>query len=261
MCSFWLCWFRVFYPIKKPHKKTDSYPAPLDLKLCNGLKLEKVGLTFSSFNATPAKTTQKLLSKKEVCVTRTIAITADNFSFISFPDLSGWRCQNGKCYLYVRDTVTWDWAQQRCRSRNATLVTISSSSENSFVGSLIKTNIWIGLNDRVEAGTWDYIFSRYLLAQIRTQTVIFQWNEELYKMHYEQYRKEMREKLVWCIEAHVIYLMACYSRHTYPDIFESATYPFCIRLPSTCIRWIRHTNPLSRVEIFEYGMNLESFGR
>ena len=142
----------------------------------------------------PAKTTQKLLSKKEVCVTRTIAITADNFADISFPDLTGWRCQNGKCYLYVRDTVTWDWAQQRCRSRNATLVTISSSSENSFVGSLIKTNIWIGLNDRVEAGTWDYIFLRYLLAQIRTQTVIFQWNDELYKMQYEQYGKEMRQK-------------------------------------------------------------------
>ena len=122
----------------------------------------------------PAETTQTLLSKKEVCVTRTIAITADNSSSISFPDLSGWRCQNGKCYLYVRDTVTWDWAQQRCRSRNATLVTISSSSENSFVASLIKTNIWIGLNDRVEAGTWDYIFLRYLLAQICTQTVIFQ---------------------------------------------------------------------------------------
>ena len=182
---------------------TDSYPVPLDLKLGNGLKLEKGGLTFSSFNAMPVKTTKTLLSKKEVCVTRTIAITADNFSFISFPDLSGWRCQNGKCYLYVRDTVTWDWAQQRCRSRNATLVTISSSSENSFVGSLIKTNIWIGLNDRVEAGTWDYlgfinqpvICLRYLLAHIRTQTVIFQWYEQLYKMHaYEQYRKEMRQK-------------------------------------------------------------------
>ena len=138
-------------------KKTYSCPAPLDLKLGNGLKLEKVGLTFSTFNAMPEKkNTQKLLSKKEVYVTRTIATTADIFSFISFPDLSGWRCQNGKCYLYVRDTVTWDWAQQRCRSRNATLVTISSSSENSFVGSLIKTNIWIGLNDRVEAGTWYY---------------------------------------------------------------------------------------------------------
>ena len=182
---------------------TDSYPVPLDLKLGNGLKLEKGGLTFSSFNAMPVKTTKTLLSKKEVCVTRTIAITADNFSFISFPVLSGWRCQNGKCYLYVRDTVTWDWAQQRCRSRNATLVTISSSSENSFVASLIKTNVWIGLNDRVEAGTWDYlgfinqpvICLRYLLAHSRTQTVIFQWYEQLYKMHaYEQYRKEMRQK-------------------------------------------------------------------
>ena len=263
MCSFWLCWFRVVYPIKKTHKKNRLVPSPSRFETMQWIETWKSWANFFKFyiNAMPAKTTQKLLSKKEVCVTRTIAITGDNFSFISFPDLSGWRCQNGKCYLYVRDTVTWDRAQQRCRSRNATLVTISSSSENSFVGSLIKTNIWIGLNDRVEAGTWDYIFSRYLLAQIRTQTVIFQWNEELYKMQYEQYRKEMREKLVWCIEAHVIYLMACYSRHTYPDIFESATYPFCIRLPSTCIRWIRHTNPLSRVEIFEYGMNPESFGR
>ena len=156
-------------------KKTDSYPTSHDLRLCNGLKLEKVGL---SFNAMPAKTTQKLLSKKEVCVTRTIAITASNFSSISFPDLSGWRCQNGKCYLYVRDTVTWDWAQRRCRSRNATLVTISSSSENSFVASLIKTNIWIGLNDRVEAGTWDYlgfinqpvIFLRYIFGGMLFET-------------------------------------------------------------------------------------------
>ena len=181
MCSFWLCWFRVVYPIKKTHKKNRLVPSPSRFETMQWIQTWKSWANFFKFyiNAMPAKTTQKLLSKKEVCVTRTIAITADNFSFISFPDLSGWRCQNGKCYLYVRDTVTWDWAQQRCRSRNATLVTISSSSENSFVGSLIKTNIWIGLNDRVEAGTWDYIFSRYLLAQIRTQTVIFQWNEEL----------------------------------------------------------------------------------
>ena len=31
--------------------------------------------------------------------------------------------------------------------------------------------------------------------------------------------------------------------HTYPDIFESATFSFRIRLPSTRIRCIRHTNP------------------
>ena len=35
---------------------------------------------------------------------------------------------------------------------------------------------------------------------------------------------------------------------------ESSTFPFLILLPSTRIRWIRHTNLLSRVEIFEYAM-------
>ena len=44
--------------------------------------------------------------------------------------------------------------------------------------------------------------------------------------------------------------------HTYPDIFESATFSFRIRLSSTRIRRIRKQirkflNPLSRVEIFE----------
>ena len=48
--------------------------------------------------------------------------------------------------------------------------------------------------------------------------------------------------------------------HTYPDIFESATFSFRTRLPSTPIqrmRWrIRNfLNTLSRVGIFEYVMN------
>ena len=49
--------------------------------------------------------------------------------------------------------MTWDWARKTCIEKNATLVTISSASKNNLVGRLIKTNIWIGLNDRVEAGT------------------------------------------------------------------------------------------------------------
>ena len=50
--------------------------------------------------------------------------------------------------------------------------------------------------------------------------------------------------------------------HTYPDIFESATFSFRIRLSSTRIRRIRmrihnFLNPLSRVEIFESANSLE----
>ena len=54
--------------------------------------------------------------------------------------------------------------------------------------------------------------------------------------------------------------------HTYPDIFESATFSFRTRLSSTRIRRIgmrirNVLNPLSRVEIFEYANNLEPRGR
>ena len=55
--------------------------------------------------------------------------------------------------------------------------------------------------------------------------------------------------------------------HTYPDIFESATFSLWIWLPSkdvSCESGIRTRNllnPLTRVEIFEYAMNSESCGR
>ena len=49
--------------------------------------------------------------------------------------------------------------------------------------------------------------------------------------------------------------------HTCQEVFESATFSLRIRLLSTHIRCIRHTNPFARVEIFEYTMNPESRGR
>ena len=54
--------------------------------------------------------------------------------------------------------------------------------------------------------------------------------------------------------------------HTYPDIFESATFSFQIRLPSTRIRRIRQRiqekiNPLSRVEKNKSATNPITCGR
>ena len=54
--------------------------------------------------------------------------------------------------------------------------------------------------------------------------------------------------------------------HTYPDIFESATFSFRIRLSSTRIRQIQmrirnFLHPLSGVEFFESANNLEPCGR
>ena len=55
------------------------------------------------------------------------------------------------------------------------------------------------------------------------------------------------------------------SVHTYPDICESATISFWVRLPSHVsaepgIRIRNFLNPLSRVEIFEFAMNTKSRG-
>ena len=54
--------------------------------------------------------------------------------------------------------------------------------------------------------------------------------------------------------------------HTYPDIFESATFSFRIRLPSPSIRWIRQRiriflNLLSRVEKNKSATNPIMYGR
>ena len=43
--------------------------------------------------------------------------------------------------------------------------------------------------------------------------------------------------------------------HTYPNIFKSATFSFRIRLPSTRIRWIRHTQP----QLFKSAFQSENF--
>jgi len=51
--------------------------------------------------------------------------------------------------------------------------------------------------------------------------------------------------------------------HTYPDIFDSATFPFRIRLPSTRIRRIRRKkiNALSRMEKNKSATNPITCGR
>ena len=48
--------------------------------------------------------------------------------------------------------------------------------------------------------------------------------------------------------------------HTYPDIFESLPFSFRIRLPSTSIRWIRHTNPQLFESILQTGFFLNTLG-
>lgn len=114
-------------------------------------------------------------------------------------DFPGWRCQNGKCYLYVRDAVNWDWAQKSCRSKNSTLVMISSSSENKFIGSLIKTDIWTGLNDRVEAGL--YVWNDIGQGQFSNRPSYLNWDTgEPNDRHYDPFKTPQRCKGEDCVQ-------------------------------------------------------------
>ena len=49
------------------------------------------------------------------------------------------------CYLRIPDAKTWQAANDDCISKNATLVSIHSNDENSFIKSLISGVGWTGL--------------------------------------------------------------------------------------------------------------------
>lgn len=66
--------------------------------------------------------------------------------------VSGWSCLSSKCYRYFDQSLTWNEAKAICKSREATLLRITSLAENEFVRRMIKYDIWIGLNDIAEAG-------------------------------------------------------------------------------------------------------------
>lgn len=114
-------------------------------------------------------------------------------------DLSGWRCREGKCYLYVRDAVNWDWAQQSCQRRNSTLVSVSKSEENNFIGSLVRSTVWIGLNDRVEAGL--YVWNDIAQGKFDQKPSYLNWDlGEPNDRHYDPFKAPHRCKGEDCVQ-------------------------------------------------------------
>ena len=63
-----------------------------------------------------------------------------------------------RCYKYVATTRDWLSARSSCTAdgHGADLATITSSSENAFVRTLISNHAWIGANDRSSEGSWKW---------------------------------------------------------------------------------------------------------
>ncbi|XP_060564881.1 SCO-spondin-like isoform X2 [Ruditapes philippinarum] len=75
---------------------------------------------------------------------------------------SSWVYKRPSCYLFIRQKMTFDAAQKTCHGRNASLVHVQSTVENSFVVSYLKshndsdTGWWLGMTDSVTEGNWEW---------------------------------------------------------------------------------------------------------
>ena len=82
------------------------------------------------------------------------------------PDGWEWRPEFGKCYIYRDDNLmTWSEANELCMTLDidlgpdyvATLATVESEEENSYIFSLINYFIWLGGTDAEEEGVWRWV--------------------------------------------------------------------------------------------------------
>ncbi|HKU38391.1 MAG TPA: C-type lectin domain-containing protein, partial [Polyangiales bacterium] len=65
--------------------------------------------------------------------------------------------QNGHCYFPLASSASWNVSRDNCSNKAAHLVTITSASEQSFVGALVGSSTrWIGLS-RIGAPSFSWL--------------------------------------------------------------------------------------------------------
>ncbi|CAG2248257.1 unnamed protein product [Mytilus edulis] len=68
--------------------------------------------------------------------------------------LNDWISFSNHCYLFVYTKMSWENAQVQCQTGEGYLVKIENSEENTWIKSIIKDWMWIGLTDRQTDGHW-----------------------------------------------------------------------------------------------------------
>jgi hypothetical protein len=63
----------------------------------------------------------------------------------------------GACYRLSPDAASWPVAQQRCEARSEILVTVGSAAEDAFLDSSFAVSFWIGANDRIVEGRFEWL--------------------------------------------------------------------------------------------------------
>ncbi|KAK2863330.1 hypothetical protein Q5P01_002863 [Channa striata] len=73
---------------------------------------------------------------------------------------SGWRRNNGQCFVYVPRAMTWAHAERNCQSMGANLASVHKAEEYHWIQRMITDqthdypNTWIGASDSEEEGVW-----------------------------------------------------------------------------------------------------------
>lgn len=65
-----------------------------------------------------------------------------------------WSCDGSSCFKYFQRQLMWRDAKMKCEELGGELPRITTLSVNQFVGGIIQSNIWIGLNDNAEPGNY-----------------------------------------------------------------------------------------------------------
>uniref|UniRef100_A0A3P8R4U7 C-type lectin domain-containing protein n=1 Tax=Astatotilapia calliptera TaxID=8154 RepID=A0A3P8R4U7_ASTCA len=68
----------------------------------------------------------------------------------------GWSFSHS-CYLISKRSAPWDAARMDCRDRGADLVVINSPEEQKFLSTVTTAEVWIGLNDEEQEGSWKWV--------------------------------------------------------------------------------------------------------
>ncbi|XP_034546802.1 CD209 antigen-like protein E [Notolabrus celidotus] len=72
---------------------------------------------------------------------------------------TGWKNFSGSCYYISTEKKSWTSSREDCIAKGADLVIIDSQEEKDFLSGLASSgaNIWIGLTDNVQEGTWMWV--------------------------------------------------------------------------------------------------------
>ncbi|XP_074526954.1 uncharacterized protein LOC141790777 [Halichoeres trimaculatus] len=82
---------------------------------------------------------------------------AENFP--EWPCEKDWKKFNGSCYYVSRTKMNWHSSRSSCQAKAGDLAIINSNEERGFLVGLVSSgaNIWIGLTDDDEEGTWQWV--------------------------------------------------------------------------------------------------------